>query len=168
MSSSRSWADNVVLPALLRHARTTYGQAMRQALEKAGFGDIPKNGLYVLGGLAMGAGDAPLGVLVRELAVSKQAAGHLVDALVSGGYVVRAVDDEDRRRLTVTLTERGRAAAATQAAAREKIDAELIARVGEEDVARARRVLAALVEIGRRTEDCSTRMSPEPTDVQKI
>ena len=44
------------------------------------------------------------------------------------------MDPDDRRKLTIALTERGRAAAAVQAAAREQIDNELSARVGEEDV----------------------------------
>src|ERR1700742_4629962 len=121
------------MPALLRHARATYGLAMREALAEAGFDDVPKNGLYVIGGLALGAGGVPLGQLVKELGGSKQGAGQLVDSLVLRGYLERTIDAEDRRKLTVTLTERGRAAAAAQAAAREKIDAELIARVGQED-----------------------------------
>jgi len=140
------------MPALLRHARTAYGQAMRRALEAAGFDDVPKNGLYVIGGLALGAGGVPLGQLVRELGVSKQGAGQLVDTLVMRGYLERAVDAQDRRKLNVTLTPRGEAAAAAQAAAREKIDAELIASVGPEDVSRTRRTLAALAEIGGRGE----------------
>jgi len=139
---------DLVMPALLRHARTTYGIAMRQALAEAGYDDIPRNGLYVIGGLALGAGGIPLGQLVKELRVSKQAAGQLVDALVLRGYLERTMDAEDRRKLTVTLTERGRAAAATQAVAREKIDAELLARVGQEDVNRTRRTLAALIDLG--------------------
>jgi DNA-binding MarR family transcriptional regulator len=141
--------EEIVMPALLRHARTTYGAAMRRALEGAGFNDIAKNGLYVIGGLALGSGDAPLGDLIRELGVSKQAAGHLVDALVLRGYLQREVDEEDRRKLTVTLTERGRAAAKIQAAAREKIDAALKTSVGEEDVRRTRRTLAVLATMGR-------------------
>jgi DNA-binding MarR family transcriptional regulator len=83
------------------------------------------------------------------LRISKQAAGQLVDALVMRGYLERAVDKDDRRKLTVTLTERGRSAAATQQAAREKIDAKLLASVGELDVSRTRRTLAALIDIGR-------------------
>ena len=47
---------------------------------------------------------------MRELGVSKQAAGQLVDTLVLRGYLERSVDPEDRRRLTLTLTERGMAA----------------------------------------------------------
>lgn len=148
MSDEKLWFEDIAMPALLRHARVTYGRAMRRALEQAGYDDIPKNGLYVIGGLALGAGDIPLGQLIRELGVSKQAAGQLVDILVLRGYLERAVDDADRRKLTVTLTERGRAAATAQAEARKKIDAELVARVGEEDVDRTRRTLAALIDIG--------------------
>ncbi|TAM17644.1 MAG: MarR family transcriptional regulator [Rhodanobacter sp.] len=152
MTEARGGLEDVVLPALLRHARVTYGTTMRRALADAGHDDLPKNGLYVIGGLALGAGDTPLGVLIRELRISKQAAGQLVDALVSRGYLQRTVDEHDRRKLTVNLTERGRDAARTQAAAREAVDAELIARVGENDVNAARRVLATLIEIGRARE----------------
>lgn len=139
--------DDIVMPALLRHARATYGLAMRRALARAGYDDIPKNGLYVIGGLALGAGDVPLSQMVKELGVSKQAAGQLIDTLVLRGYLQRTVDENDRRRLTVALTERGRAAAAAQAAARARIDAALVAHVGEDDVRRTRRTLAALIEM---------------------
>src|SRR5262249_27454713 len=108
MSDGQSLPDDVAMPALLRHARNTYGAAMRRALEQAGYDDIPKDGLYVIGGMAMGAGGVPLGQLIRELRVSKQSAGQLVDTLVMRGYLARTVDEGDRRRLTVTLTERGR------------------------------------------------------------
>ena len=137
----------IPLPALLRHARAAYGLAMRKALEAAGYDDIPKNGLYVIGGLALGAGDVPLASLIRDLRISKQAAGQLVDTLVSRGYLARNVDEQDRRRLVVTLTDRGRAAAATQAAARERVDAELLAKVGPECVEHTRVALAALTEM---------------------
>jgi DNA-binding MarR family transcriptional regulator len=146
----------IPLPALLRHARTAYGSAMRGALESAGYNDIPKNGLYVIGGLALGAGDIPLAVLIRDLRISKQAAGQLVDALVSRGYLDRTVDEQDRRRLVVTLTERGRAAAATQAAARERVDAALLAKVGQQCVEQTRVALAALAEIAGWGEPAAT------------
>jgi DNA-binding MarR family transcriptional regulator len=146
----------IPLPALLRHARTAYGSAMRGALESAGYNDIPKNGLYVIGGLALGAGDIPLAVLIRDLQISKQAAGQLVDALVSRGYLDRTVDEQDRRRLVVTLTERGRAAAATQAAARERVDAALLAKVGQQCVEQTRVALAALAEIAGWGEPAAT------------
>jgi DNA-binding MarR family transcriptional regulator len=137
----------IPLPALLRHARVAYGSAMRRALEDAGYDDIPKNGLYVIGGLALGAGDVPLASLIRDLRISKQAAGQLVDTLVHRGYLARNVDEQDRRRLIVTLTDRGRAAAATQTAARERVDAELLSKVGPECIEQTRVALAALTEM---------------------
>lgn len=143
----KPWYEGVVIPALLRHARSTYGKAMRAALEDAGYDDIPANGLYIIGGLALGAGDVPLRQLVRELGITKQGAGQLVDQLVMRGYLTREINENDRRQLTVTLTERGRAAAEVQAKAREAIDAELVSRVGEDDVRAARRALGTLIEM---------------------
>lgn len=144
--------DRVVTPALLRHARYTYGNAMRAALAEAGYDDIPKNGLSVIGGMAMELDDLPLGILIRNLRISKQAAGQLVDALVLRGYLERAIDPGDRRKLTVKLTEHGRAAAAAQRAARERVDAELVARAGKEAVDCMRKTLATLIDIGEEAE----------------
>ena len=147
--SDTDWSQDIVIPALLRHARNTYGSAMRRALDGAGYDDIPGNGLYVIGGLALGAGDIPLGQLVRELQISKQSAGQLVDALVARGYLERAVDPEDRRKLNVTLTERGKAAAAAQTEARQQIDAALAAQIGEDGIRQVKRALGILIDIGR-------------------
>jgi DNA-binding MarR family transcriptional regulator len=163
MTDEISWYAEIVTPALLRHARTTYGKAMRAALEAAGYDDIPGNGLYIIGGLAAAAGGVPISQLMRELGITKQGAGQLVDTLVARGYLQRTPDENDRRRLIVTLTERGQAAAETQSAAREEIDAALLARVGEVDVAAARRMLAALIEIHReaqQTEAANEPLSP--------
>ncbi|MGA8277887.1 MAG: MarR family transcriptional regulator [Rhodanobacteraceae bacterium] len=153
MTENKPRYEEVVIPALLRHARVTYAVAMRRALAEAGYDDVPKNGLYVLGGLAMGGDDVPLSKLIRDLRISKQAAGQLVDALVTRGYLQREIDRHDRRRLTVILTKRGRTAAAAQTRAREKIDAQLLARVGQRNLGVTRRVLAELIDIGRRQEE---------------
>jgi DNA-binding MarR family transcriptional regulator len=149
MKDDKPWYEEIVIPALLRHARTTYGMAMRKALAEAGYDDVPRNGMYVIGGMALGGETLPLSVLIKELGVSKQGAGQLVDTLVLRGYLERIEDAEDRRKLNIVLTKRGRAAAAIQAAAREKIDAELLARVGNENLLRTRRTLAALIDMGR-------------------
>ncbi|MCW0197715.1 MarR family transcriptional regulator [Sphingopyxis sp.] len=138
---------DIVMPALLRHARTTYGGAMRRALDRAGFDDIPANGLYVIGGLALGAEDVPLSALIQDLRISKQAAGQLVDTLVMRGYLERQVDPADRRRFVLRLTERGAHAAAVQGKARDAVDAKLATRVSADDIAAARRVLSALIDI---------------------
>jgi DNA-binding MarR family transcriptional regulator len=148
-NDKRPWYLDVSLPVLLRHGRTAYGATMRKALDAAGYDDIPGNGLYVIGWLALGVPDIPLGELIKGLRTSKQAAGQLVDTLVTRGYVERTMDKDDRRKLTIALTERGKDAAATQKAAREKVDAELLACVGQEDIDRTRRTLAVLCDMGK-------------------
>jgi DNA-binding MarR family transcriptional regulator len=136
----------VAFPALLRAARRTYGAAIGDELAAAGYDDLPRNGSYVIGGISRGG--APLAEIIRGLGVSKQAAGQLVDTLVMRGYLERAIDPEDRRRLTVTLTDRGHAAAKAIRNAVERLDADLLDRVGPEAVAQARAALGALIEAG--------------------
>lgn len=136
------------MPALLLRAGAAYAAAMRAALEEAGYGDIPRNGAYVVGGLR-NRGGAPLSSFIDGLKLSKQVAGQLMDSLVAGGYIERQVDDADRRRLTIHLTERGQAAARVLAAARRAMDAKLLAITSAADVARTRRTLFALGEMDR-------------------
>jgi DNA-binding MarR family transcriptional regulator len=135
------------LPALLRAGRRVYGSAIRDALADAGFDDVPRNGLFVIGAIA--GTEAPLSEIIDQLGVSKQAAGQLVDTLVIRGYLERSVDPEDRRRLRVSLTERGEATAALIRAAVERVDRDLVARVGEEHVAHARATLVSLISEAR-------------------
>lgn len=151
MENELAWAHEIPLPALLRHARAVYGTAIRRALAEHGYDDIPRNGLYVIGAIARTG--APLGQIIKELGVSKQAASQLVDSLVLRGYLDRAADPEDRRRLVITLSERGVAAAAVSRAVVERLDAELVARVGAEDVARTRITLATIIHALRETAD---------------
>jgi DNA-binding MarR family transcriptional regulator len=138
--------DEVPLPALLRGARRTYGQAVRRAVGDAGFDDLPKNGPYVVGAIAHAR--LPLSRIIVQLGLSKQAAGQLVEALVSRGYLDREVDTTDRRRLTISLTSRGATVAAITRAAIERVDAELVARASAKDVEGMRRTLAVLMDIG--------------------
>ena len=138
--------EDVPLPALLQGAHRTYGNAVRRAFSDAGFDDLPKNGPYVVGAIAHAG--LPLSRIIVQLGLSKQAAGQLVDALVSQGYLDREVDTADRRRLTITLTSRGAKAAAIARRVIERVDAELVARAGRKNVDVMRRTLAAVMEIG--------------------
>lgn len=147
--SEHPWYDEIVIPALLRHARYTYGGAMRRGLDAAGYDDIPPSGLYVIGALALSGEGAPITEFMRDLRVSRQAAGQLIDTLVMRGYVERTPDPVDRRQLIVTLTERGADAARIQTEARVAIDAELEKRVGAEAIAGARRTLGTLIDMAR-------------------
>jgi DNA-binding MarR family transcriptional regulator len=145
MASDPTGVERAPLPTLLRRARRAYAAAIQGALADAGCDDVPRNGAFVLAATA--ATGAQLGQIIRELRVSKQAAGQLIDTLVSRGYLVRSVDPQDRRRLNITLTERGLAAAAVVGAAIGTVDARLAERASEADLQAARRVLGALIEL---------------------
>ena len=134
------------MPALMRAARATYGAAIRVALEEVACDDVPRNGIFVIGAIARGG--SPLSEIIRGLGVSKQTAGQLVDTLVVRGYLDRAPDPDDRRRMTVSLTGRGQLAASASRSAIEQVDARAEARVGVERMAEARAVLGALVDLG--------------------
>src|SRR5471032_754835 len=121
--STPAVTDAVPIPALLRAARGAYGHAVRSRLASGGFEDLPGNGPYVLGGMANHGGTA--GDLIRQLGVSKQAASQLIDTLVLRGYLERTVNADDRRRMTIELTDRGRAAAEAVAEGFNAVDAEL-------------------------------------------
>jgi DNA-binding MarR family transcriptional regulator len=143
--------DLIVIPALLRAARGSYGHSIRARLAAAGFDDIPRNGSYVLGGMANHGGSA--GGLVRELSVSKQAASQLIDTVVVRGHLERAVDPEARRRMNLEVTERGEAAAAAIRAGVVAVDAELAKMISPAKMAGLRSGLNALTEIRERFED---------------
>ncbi|MGN6513823.1 MAG: MarR family winged helix-turn-helix transcriptional regulator [Lysobacteraceae bacterium] len=139
------------LPTLLRFARARCVAEVRRALEAAGFGDIPGNGVFVVGAVARGG--VPLSDIVRDLGVSKQAAGQLVDLLVTRGYLDRQVDPTDRRRLTVVPSERGLAAAAAARAAGGRIEAELARRLPPEWIEHTRAALQALAGMDQGASD---------------
>jgi DNA-binding MarR family transcriptional regulator len=146
MDEQPPWYQDIVLPPLLGAARRTYTTAIRAALIDAGFDDVPRSGASVLGRIARRGRN--LADVAGELAVSKQAASQLVDTLVMRGYVERTPDPDDRRRVTVGLTERGRSAAAEVRKAVDRVDAELATKVSQEDLAGARVVLGAIVKMG--------------------
>lgn len=145
--------EEIVIPALLRAARGAYRIAVRERLRAGGFDDLPQNGPYVLGG--MGNRGATASDLVRQLGVTKQAASQLVDTLVLRGYLERRPDPDDRRRLTIELTERGRAAAAAVRAGVDSVDEELAARLTAAELAGLCAGLVALCDIREAGENAA-------------
>jgi DNA-binding MarR family transcriptional regulator len=138
--------EELSFPALLRGARATYGLGIRAALEGGGYDDVPVNGIFVLSAVARTG--APLAEIIAGLRVSKQAGGALVDTLVVRGYLERASDPADRRRLIVTLTPRGAVAAEVIRGTVAAIDERLAGSVSRNHVAHARETLIALIELG--------------------
>jgi DNA-binding MarR family transcriptional regulator len=137
--------EPAVIPALLRAARGAYGAAIRDELAADGIDDLPRNGAFVLGGMANHGGSP--GDLIRELRVSKQAASQLIDLLVLRGFLERHIDPADRRRLTIELTPRGHAAAAAVRRGVVSVDEELARRLDSVELAGLRAGLAELADI---------------------
>jgi len=144
-------SDLPSIPALLRASRGSYGHAIRMHLAAAELDDLPPNGAYVVGGIVTHGGSA--GDLVRQLGVSKQAASQLIDTLVVRGYLERSADPQDRRRITIEATERGRAAAEAIAAGVQAVDSELTELISPAGVSGLREGLIALCQISERMED---------------
>ena len=133
---------------LLGAGRMTYGRAIREGYAEAGFDDIPKLGPRLLGGIRRYGGSVgSVGNVAKDFGISKQAASKLVDTLVIRGYVERGTDPEDRRRLTLELTERGREAADIGWAASDRVDRELEEAVGAAAIAQMRETVGALVAL---------------------
>ncbi len=144
---TRDTYDDVPLSALLYVTRGTYTAAVRRAQAKVGYGDIPGSAEVILN--AMEWTGAPLEAVVRFLGVSKQAISQMVDVLVVRGYLERAQDPSDRRRVRLSLTERGHRAGKAGRRGIEQIDRALRARVGALRIAHTRETLIALLEIKR-------------------
>lgn len=112
-----------------------------------GSGANERMALFVLhrdGGFALGA-------LAQRIVLSRAAMTTLADRLTNVGLVERQADPGDRRRLTLVLTERGRAAvdavlnivAAEAALNAQEADVERIEEARAELIERAKEVLAA-------------------------
>lgn len=140
--------DDVPLSALLHAARRTYSDAVDRAQSKAGLVDLPSTGSFIVS--AMHWSDASLEAVIQWMGVTKQAVSQAVDALVVRGYLERAPDPRDRRRVRLRLTARGRAAGRAARSAVEEVDRALGERVGGRRIAGARATLAALIDLGRR------------------
>jgi DNA-binding MarR family transcriptional regulator len=145
------WWEELALPVLLAEGRVTYGRAIREGYAELGFDDIPKLGPRLLGGILRNGGTiGSAGNVAKDFGVSKQAASKLIDTLVVRGYVERGVDPEDRRLLTLALTERGKAAAEVGWEAVDRVDRELETAVGAAAIKQVRKTVGALVELRHR------------------
>ena len=141
------------IPGLLRRARKAYGNLVSQAFADAGFDDVPRNGAYVLARVYDDS-SAPAD-LVRELGISKQAVSQLIDTMVMRGYLARTPDTEDRRRMVLTLTPRGEAAATASWQAASEADEELASRLSADGVAALRAGLVTLCRMADETDAAS-------------
>jgi DNA-binding MarR family transcriptional regulator len=132
-------------PTLMRSARGVYARSIRAQLHEMGIDDLPRNGAFVLAGIDDRGG--PRNDLSSDLGVTKQAVSQVVDILVIRGYLDRSPDAEDRRRISLELTERGRQVVDAVVRGVDAIDRELQERVSHEQIEAMRSVLLAMTEI---------------------
>jgi DNA-binding MarR family transcriptional regulator len=144
--SDRAWYDDVPLPQLMREARDAYREVIGRALAEAGCDDLPRNAVFVLTRLDRSGPEpafSPQADVVASLGLSKQAASQLVDTLVLREYLERRVDPDDRRRMGVRLTERGRTAAIAIHTAIDAMEAALAQLISADELHGLRAGLAA-------------------------
>jgi DNA-binding MarR family transcriptional regulator len=86
---------------------------------------------------------SPQANVVASLGLSKQAASQLVDTLVLREYLERRVDPDDRRRMGVRLTDRGRVAAIAIRTAIDTVEAKVAQLITADELHGLRAGLAA-------------------------
>jgi len=126
---------------MLPDAPTLVVARLHRALEHTTDVELTLPQYRVLGLLS--AGDKRASVLAQRLAVSRPTVTALVDSLVERGFVARQPSADDRRAITISLTDAGRAAIAhTGSALRATLDSVV------EQCADPTLVYAALAQLG--------------------
>jgi DNA-binding MarR family transcriptional regulator len=130
------------MPALIGAAQRTYVTAIKDALERRGFDDMPRTAYRIVSALTTGG--SSIQALASRLAISKQAASRLVETLVLRGYCERHPDLKDRRKTHVTLTDLGRSAAEEIRSVVKAVDRLLTRHVDSHDLGTTQATLSAL------------------------
>jgi DNA-binding MarR family transcriptional regulator len=121
------------LPLLLFGGFRSVIDELHAELARRGHPDLrPAHGFALQ---AIGLDGATATETARRLGVSKQAAGKTIDRLAELGYVRKAGDDADRRRILVRVTPRGLQALAASAAIFDDIRARWAAALGPDRLA---------------------------------
>ena len=94
-------------------------------------------------------GPHTLGELAERERVSAPSMNRTVNCLEESAYLVRTPDDDDRRKVTIALTDAGRLVVAETVRRRDAWLEAALAALGEEE----RRTLAAAAEIMRKVAD---------------
>jgi DNA-binding MarR family transcriptional regulator len=128
----------------MRLARGSYKRAVDIQLAAGGLEDLPTTSGYLLANLA--SDDESIPERIAELGIKQREFRQLVDTLVLRGYITREIDPTDGK-VSLALTERGRAANEASFEGCSYVDQELEARLTGAEMAGLRRGLAVLGEI---------------------
>lgn len=146
------------LAALIREARTTHVLAIRKHLAASGIGDMPRDGVFAMA--VIRDSDASAGDIGRRMGLSKQAVSQLLDTLVMRGYVERSADAVDRRRVKLKLTALGARASSLCRDVVDRIEQQLVQKLGARYVEHTRDTLAVLIELAADVESATPSSRP--------
>jgi DNA-binding MarR family transcriptional regulator len=145
------------LPTLAALAGEAANRHLLSRLHAAGFDGIRVSHGYVIQRLV---DDEPtVGELAEQLGITQQAVSKSVAELETLGYVRRRVDAADSRVRRVALSERGRAMLARGRADRRALEKSVAG-----DLAAAKEVLVALLEVTGALPDVRTRRARPPAE----
>ncbi|CUX36029.1 MULTISPECIES: MarR family winged helix-turn-helix transcriptional regulator [Agrobacterium] len=91
--------------AIFRHTLRKFSEFSTSAAQTQGLPPQQHQALLAIKGLALGE-VMTVGLLAERLIIAPHTATELSNRLVSGGYVVRETDPNDRRRQTLHLTKK--------------------------------------------------------------
>jgi DNA-binding MarR family transcriptional regulator len=142
LTDMETQAPDLVL--LVAGAYTAITERLERELAERGIdGMRPSYGFVIR---AVAAEEPTVGRLAELLGVTKQSASVLVDDMLRAGFLERAADPADRRRVRLSLSARGEAVRRSAMATSEKLEAELGAALGVRAVPAVRRALLALID----------------------
>jgi DNA-binding MarR family transcriptional regulator len=132
------------IPELMRVARGSYKRAADIQLAAGGFEDLPTSRGYLRAYLTNDEESVP--ERIEGLGIKQREFRQIVDTLVLRGYIRREIDPADGK-VSLALTERGRAAHDACFDGASYVDQELERRLSAAEMAGLRRGLAVLGEI---------------------
>jgi DNA-binding MarR family transcriptional regulator len=141
---------HIPLPALLRAARGSFAQAIRQHLVDVGIHDLPPNGAYVLSGLTM---SMHAGQLFREIGLRESSRVRLLQLLLERDFVVPGPGAPRYEVPDLELTDKGRRAADAVRNGVNAVSDELATMLSPQELSSFRTGLIALIEIKERAEE---------------
>jgi DNA-binding MarR family transcriptional regulator len=132
------------LAILVTGAARVVADRLGEAVERAGVDDMRSSFGFVIRALAER--DRTLTELAELLSVTKQAAIKVVDEMEVRGFVERWVDPNDRRAKVLRLTPKAKQVRRAALTASQRMEQELRADLGDEDIETMRRALLRLLQ----------------------
>jgi DNA-binding MarR family transcriptional regulator len=138
----RARREDMLLRLLLR-ATHTMNSDMAERIRTRGFPDFQPSFTTLLGHLDTEG--TRIGTLAARIGTSRQAASQLLTAIEARGYVERIPDPDDRRAIIARHTPAGRRILLTAIEVMLSIEDEYAAILGEDGLARLKRLLKRLL-----------------------